>query len=216
LGSILGKTIQLEIATEPGTQISLNLTSFNTGLSPRTTIDNKYLEPTYAAHMGLCESTDFILVHLNKQTQRLGTLFNHNTDPKICDSIAAPLVFHTFSNRLNLTVSLSTRYLPGELPFFNFEYSSEKTCSGKSRGLKDTIKYSSVESRSSVSAGEACIREIEVPSEYRIIMYRLDWKLNEEGYLLDQTDMTNEMVNGKIFCKGSDALRLTESLDEAK
>jgi len=117
---------------------------------------------------------------------------------------------------MNLTVSLSNRYLPGELPFFNFEYSSEKVCEGKSKRLNDVIKYSSLESRSDENKVDACVREIEVPSLYRIIMYRKDWKLDEDGYLLDQREMSNHMINGRIACKGSDVMRLAESLDEAK
>lgn len=162
-------------------------------------------------HNTTCLSNDFVIVNINKETQRLGALYSPNTNPKICDSINQPQVFRSFSNKLVISVSFSDNYVGSDQPFINFEYTSEKFC-GVSNALNDVIKYNSLGGFES----KECVREIQLPEEYRIIMYRFDWKLNEQGFLFDQTDHDSQVVNGNILCKDSNVMSLSESADDHK
>jgi len=214
LGSVAGKTFNFIIETPVGTQITLNLTRFNNNLSSHSN-GHSALQLS-RSKQGLCNTDDYVIVNLNKQTQRLTTLYNENTNPKICDSIQKPQVFQTFSNRLIMTVGFSKSWhLSGLAPFIEFEYTSEALCGSQSRELKNIVKYNSLLNKRQIS-GEECVRLVELPEHYRIIMYRMDWKLNEEGYLFDQTEQTNTMVNGKLACRGQDSLKITESLDDVR
>lgn len=213
LGTIKGKTLRFEIETPVGTQIILNLTEFNNNynqldFSPRDTLKIDQSDSDF-----LCDSPDYIVVNMSKSTDRLGSLYTDNTNPKICDSIQRPMLFRTFSNKLVIEASFSNRY-QGKQPFISFSYTSEKICDSRSSSLNDVIIYSSVDDAGRGS-GQECVRHIEVPSQYRIIMYRMAWKLNETGHLFDQTHPI-EMINGKEVCKTSDSMVLTESLAKNK
>lgn len=209
LGTIRGKTLRFEIETPVGTQIILNLTEFNNNynrldFSPKDTLQIGQPNSNF-----ICNSDDYIIVNLNKSTDRLGSLYTDNTNPKICDSIQRPMVFRTFSNKLVIMASFSNRYQDKQ-PFISFSYSSESICGSRSSGMSDVVIYSSDEDATR-GTGQECVRQIEVPSQNRIIMYRMAWKLNETGHLFDQTQPI-EMINGKEVCKDSDSMVLTESL----
>ena len=86
LGSIKNKTFRFEIETPVGTQIVLNLTEFNNNYNQLEFRQPTTESPDIAKSM-VCASPDHIIVGLNKQTDRLGSLCTENTNPKICDSI---------------------------------------------------------------------------------------------------------------------------------
>lgn len=208
LGSMKNKVYSFEIETPVGTQIIMNLTKFNNDLDlfqvgkPSVSLD-------HAATGNSCDSLDNVVISLNKTTQRLGTLYSENTDPKICNSIDRPQIFRSFGNKLTLTVSFSDRYLSNQHPVIDFHYFSERLCGSESSLLNDVVKYNSKLDNQEMT--HDCVKAIKLPNTYRIIMYRMDWKLNEHGYLFDQTDHTNNMINGKLACENTDSLTLIES-----
>ena len=162
-------------------------------------------------HNTTCLSKDYVIVNINKKTQHLGSLYSSNTNPKICNSINEPQVFRSFSNKLAITVSFSENYISTQQPFINFEYTSEQFC-GITEKLNDLVKYNSIDKIES----EGCVKEIKLPEEYRIIMYRFDWKLNENGYLFNQKHHDSQVVNGNLLCKDSNVMSLSETSENQK
>lgn len=160
------------------------------------------------------DCSDYVLVKINKPTNRINSLYEENTNPKICNSIDAPQTFYSFTNQLIVTFSFSGQYLNGQKPLFSFNYTSKKFCDDTiTNKLSDLIKYDS--SKQVIKTRDnSCDKLISLPANHRIIFYRLYWKLNEKGFLFNEKDNNNKQevvtYNPKEKCLNSDTLVLNE------
>ena len=227
------RQIDVVISTPKGTQINFYLTEFNNAVE-RFLSTNLKLTKCHLNGKNACGSattstpvaidqpesiettadcSDYVIVKLNKSSSRINSLYEENTNPKICNSIKQPQLFQSYTNHLMITFSFSGQYMNGQKPVISFNYSSQKICDDTNTKLSDTIKFDSSKSGDQLMR-DVCVKRISLPKDYRIIFYRLYWKLNEKGYIFSDTDQEVEVYNTKSKCLDSDSLVLSEYSNE--
>jgi hypothetical protein len=225
------RQLDIVINTPKGTQINFYLNEFNNAVERFLSTNLKFTkchlngknacgsattspevtQPDSSETAADC--SDYVIVKLNKSSSRINSLYEENTNPKICNSIKQPQLFQSYTNNLMITFSFSGQYMNGQKPVISFNYSSQKICDDTNTKISDTIKFDSSKSGDQLMR-DVCVKRISLPKDYRIIFYRLYWKLNEKGFLFSETDPEVEVYNPKSKCLDSDSLILSEYSNE--
>ena len=120
--------MDVEIQTPKGTQIIFNLNEFNTNINRIKALSSApcQLQGMNACGLTSAEQTndcnDYVLVKINKSTSRINSLYEENSNPKLCNQIQQPLTFYSYTNSLQITFSFSSIYSSGDKPIISFNY----------------------------------------------------------------------------------------------
>lgn len=189
--------LDFEIRAPLGHRIVLNVSRFDNGKK--------------VASQHSCD--DFLMIRLNKTTNRMLSFYETSHNPTFCSSIGAqPVLASSYTN--TLVVSFFFKQLAPEdeeleFPTFEFSYTTEPFCNNYyTNRANSLISFSSLQSMPDGLDHEhlECRNTISVGRDRKVVMYKIDWldyyaASGDSAYEIDQN-----FVNGRELCNGSDSL----------
>lgn len=187
--------LDFEIRAPVGHRITLNVSRFENGKQE--------------SH-GVCD--DFLMIRLNKTTNRLKSFYETSHNPTFCSTIGSkPVLASSYTNTLVVTMffkQLGPNDQETGFPNFEFSYSIEPFCDNYYTNPHNSlISFSSLQSMPDVDG--QCLNTISVGRDRKVILYKIDWlNYNIVDDEADEVDVN--FVNGKMVCNGSDSLVLSD------
>lgn len=196
--------LDFEIRAPLGHRILLNVTRFDNG-------KKKSNDPHHA-----CD--DYLMIRLNKTTNRMMSFYETSDNPKFCSSIGAkPELVSSYTN--TMVVSMFFKNLGAddeELEFatFEFAYTTEPFCNNYyTQRVNSLISFSSLQSMQQLDSvdhnerGEhlECRNIISVGRDRKVVLYKIDW-LDYYHNHADGDEFDMNFINGQVECNGSDSL----------
>jgi hypothetical protein len=199
--------IDFEIETAPGSRILFKLESFDNGKNIENICKKTNDDDALTDCIEKCD--DFIIIKLNKTLSRNGLIVEEEPNPKFCNLIKTPIVISSYTNKLLVTINfneLKQGQSALKAPSFEFSYTSEPICNNQYKNqFAEYISYNSLQS---VISEDECVNSIRLHQYRRIILYKINWSsVGQNKYSAYYDDeSTNGFINGKLVCKNSDSL----------